>query len=143
VREGTCVLFGKRGKGHVPVATIPKLLASDSTDWSGNHWRSCCSDYDIWYPSSSSKCGSRGSKSLDTAVDRKASISKGSTRKAVIDASQYADKYFSKLTEYGGASTKTLSSKEDERNAALAARARRGDYDDGKTFKFKTTQKGC
>ncbi|ERF76010.1 hypothetical protein EPUS_08264 [Endocarpon pusillum Z07020] len=35
-----------------------------------------------------------------------------------------------KLTDFGGASLRTSTNKEDERNAALAARARRGDYDD-------------
>jgi hypothetical protein len=35
------------------------------------------------------------------------------------------------LTEYGAASTVFAPSKEDERSTALAARARKGDYDDG------------
>lgn len=37
------------------------------------------------------------------------------------------------LTEYGAASHVFAPSKEDERSMALAARARKGDYDDGKT----------
>jgi hypothetical protein len=36
-----------------------------------------------------------------------------------------------KLTEFGAASPSLPLSKEDERSAALAARAQRGDYDDG------------
>jgi len=36
------------------------------------------------------------------------------------------------MTEYGAASTVFAPSKEDERSTALAARARRGDYDDGR-----------
>lgn len=36
-----------------------------------------------------------------------------------------------KLTEFGGASPTVGLSKEDERSAALAARAQKGDYDDG------------
>ena len=36
-----------------------------------------------------------------------------------------------KLTDFGAASPVTGLSKEDERSAALAARAQRGDYDDG------------
>jgi hypothetical protein len=36
-----------------------------------------------------------------------------------------------KLTEYGAASNIFSPSKEDERSGALAARARKGDYDDG------------
>lgn len=36
------------------------------------------------------------------------------------------------LTEYGAASTVFAPSKEDERSTALAARARKGDYDDGR-----------
>jgi tRNA threonylcarbamoyladenosine dehydratase len=36
-----------------------------------------------------------------------------------------------KLNEFGGGSLQTFTNKEDERNAALAARARKGDYDDG------------
>lgn len=36
-----------------------------------------------------------------------------------------------KLTEYGAASSVFAPSKEDERSTALAARARKGDYDDG------------
>jgi hypothetical protein len=35
------------------------------------------------------------------------------------------------MTEYGAASTVFAPSKEDERSTALAARARKGDYDDG------------
>jgi hypothetical protein len=35
------------------------------------------------------------------------------------------------LTEYGAASNVFAPSKEDERSMALAARARKGDYDDG------------
>jgi hypothetical protein len=36
-----------------------------------------------------------------------------------------------KLTDFGAAPPSTGMSKEDERSAALAARARKGDYDDG------------
>jgi hypothetical protein len=36
-----------------------------------------------------------------------------------------------KLTEYGAASDAFAPTKEDERSAALALRARQGDYDDG------------
>jgi len=36
------------------------------------------------------------------------------------------------LTEYGAASNAFPVSKEDERSMALAARARKGDYDDGR-----------
>lgn len=36
-----------------------------------------------------------------------------------------------KLTDYGAASPENGLSKEDERSFALAARAQRGDYDDG------------
>lgn len=39
---------------------------------------------------------------------------------------------FLQLTEFGAASGAFPPSKEDERSMALAARARRGDYDDGK-----------
>lgn len=39
--------------------------------------------------------------------------------------------YALQLTEYGAASTVFAPSKEDERSVALAARARKGDYDDG------------
>lgn len=35
------------------------------------------------------------------------------------------------LTDFGAASPKIGISKEDERSAALAARAQKGDYDDG------------
>jgi hypothetical protein len=36
-----------------------------------------------------------------------------------------------KLTDFGAASPHDVMSKEDERSAALAARAQKGDYDDG------------
>jgi hypothetical protein len=36
-----------------------------------------------------------------------------------------------KMTEYGAASSVFAPSKDDERSTALAARARKGDYDDG------------
>lgn len=36
-----------------------------------------------------------------------------------------------KLTEFGAASPTSGISREDERNAALAARAQKGDYDEG------------
>lgn len=36
-----------------------------------------------------------------------------------------------KLTDFGAASPTTPLSKEDERSAVLAARAQKGDYDDG------------
>ena len=39
--------------------------------------------------------------------------------------------HFQQLTEYGAASDVFTPSKEDERSMALAARARKGDYDDG------------
>lgn len=38
----------------------------------------------------------------------------------------------SKLTNFGGASPHTQTNQEDKRIAALAARARQGDYDEGK-----------
>jgi hypothetical protein len=37
-----------------------------------------------------------------------------------------------KLTDFGAAKPSSGLSKEDERSAALAARAQRGDYDDGR-----------
>ena len=37
-----------------------------------------------------------------------------------------------KLTDFGAASPTTGLSREDERSAALAARAQKGDYDDGR-----------
>jgi len=40
------------------------------------------------------------------------------------------DHHAQRMTEYGAASTVFAPSKEDERSTALAARARRGDYDD-------------
>ena len=39
-----------------------------------------------------------------------------------------------KLTDFGAATPKTGMSKEDERSAALAARAQKGDYDDGRVL---------
>jgi hypothetical protein len=38
------------------------------------------------------------------------------------------------MTEYGAASSVFAPSKEDERSTALAARARKGDYDDGMQY---------
>jgi hypothetical protein len=38
---------------------------------------------------------------------------------------------YKKMTEYGAASNVFAPSKEDERSTALAARARKGDFDDG------------
>lgn len=38
------------------------------------------------------------------------------------------------ITEYGGASDILAPSKDDERSAALALRARQGDYDDGAAY---------
>jgi hypothetical protein len=40
------------------------------------------------------------------------------------------------MTEYGAASSVFAPSKEDERSTALAARARKGDYDDGMHHPF-------
>jgi tRNA threonylcarbamoyladenosine dehydratase len=39
-----------------------------------------------------------------------------------------------KLTEFGAASPMEGLSREDERSLALAARAQKGDYDDGRLF---------
>jgi hypothetical protein len=39
-----------------------------------------------------------------------------------------------KLTDFGAAKPSSGLSKEDERSAALAARAQRGDYDDGRIY---------
>lgn len=41
-----------------------------------------------------------------------------------------------KLTDFGAASPTIPLSKEDERSAALAARAQKGDYDDGTLLNF-------
>lgn len=43
-----------------------------------------------------------------------------------------------KLTDFGAASPPIPVSKEDERSAALAARAQKGDYDDGRCPHFRT-----
>ena len=41
-----------------------------------------------------------------------------------------------KLTDFGVATLSSGLSKEDERSAALAARAQKGDYDDGSLYTF-------
>jgi hypothetical protein len=45
----------------------------------------------------------------------------------------YTSLMLSKLTDWGAASDAFAPSKEDERSAALALRARQGDYDDGES----------
>jgi hypothetical protein len=44
-----------------------------------------------------------------------------------------------KLTDFGVATPSSGLSKEDERSAALAARAQKGDYDDGRFIDFHSS----
>lgn len=46
-----------------------------------------------------------------------------------------------KLTDFGVATPSSGLSKEDERSAALAARAQKGDYDDGRVTDFHTSRR--